>query len=366
MSPILTLLSTSAIPFQYPTDYPPQQQQQHITLAERRQRRGTPSINVPHILDLENNGGEDYSASRQDQLNVANQRALMAAVLNVAVKTIHYAIGQEDVQSADQDIEPTNMTTASSQSNSNVTPRGLEVEEVPRAPPNSPSYEESQRSFEFPDAECTVVPTQQRQLDSQDCAHSVNRLRRTRSMRKRRRKSSFKDPSTQPRVAPKFPQFEHISTSSNEADDEGSDDEVVLNNRRRTIPRTPAKHCHKIFSYHHKLNDKGLQFGLELVAETQKLSSSSSSEGVVENKKHAKMTDWSKVGEELRNIADSFQVSSTKNGEGTNLRVEATLTGVVPLDILSVINMMLPISIPQSLWSALVSYAAWKIFKRFQ
>ena len=102
---------------------------------------------------------------------------------------------------------------------------------------------------------------------------------------------------------------------------------------------------------------------MKLIAETQKLASSSDENtDQTDGKEPAKMTDWAKVGEELRSIADSFQES---NG-GTNLRVEATLTGVIPLDILSILNMMLPVSIPQSLWSALVSYAAWKIFKRFQ
>ena len=171
----------------------------------------------------------------------------------------------------------------------------------------------------------------------------------------------------EPRVAPKLPQIKNISSSSNEADDEASDEEVVLSNKKKTPTKAPAKRSHKIFSYHHQLNDQGLGFGLELVAETQKLSSSSSSSGSsIEDDKKTKMTDWSKVGEELRHIADGFQASSNPNAGGTNFRLEATLTGVVPLDILSIINMMLPISVPQSLWSALVSYAAWKIFKRFQ
>ena len=354
MSPILTLLTTSAVPFQYPADYPTQQRQ-HMSLAQRRRQRGSTCSTVPQTLELQNTGMAVHLGSNQNQLDADNQRALMAAVLNEAVKTIEYVIGPEDVQVTNRENEQT--------SRSNVPIN-------PRPPPNSPSYEQSQTSFEFPvelssDGECTQLLTQQCQLESQDFG-SVNRLRRTRSMRKRRRKSSFKDPTIQPIVVPKLPQIQHTSTSSNEADDEGSEEEAGLDHRKKTMTRTPSKHCHKIFSYHHRLNDKGLEFGLELVAETQKLSSSSSSEDTPDNGRQTKMTDWSKVGEELRSIADSFQASSNSNSDGTNLRVEATLTGIVPLDILSIINMMLPVSIPQSLWSALVSYAAWKIFKRLQ
>ena len=70
-------------------------------------------------------------------------------------------------------------------------------------------------------------------------------------MRKRRRKSSFKDPSVQPRVSPKIPQFEHVLTSNNDADDEGSDEEVRRETRKKTMAKSPSKHCHKIISYHH-------------------------------------------------------------------------------------------------------------------
>ena len=65
--------------------------------------------------------------------------------------------------------------------------------------------------------------------------------------------------------------------------------------------------------------------------------------------------EWARVGTELRNIADSFQKGLDEDGD------EAGAS-----DLFSLINLMLPVSVPQSLWSALFSYAAWKIFKRFQ
>ena len=311
--------------------------------------------------------------SNQQQIDASNQRALLAAVLNEAAKTIEYVIGPEDAEvSLD---EPSNQVEVPDESTSNSAYLDQDIELInprmyntPRAPPNSPSCNKSEVHFSFPldrngrsadeeDKTLTSIPS------SQPDEPQYSRLRRTRSTRKRRRKSSFKDPSIQPRVAPKISQPQNLSTMCSDADDEGSDQESRREVKKKTTPRSTSKHCHKLFSYHHKLNDKGLAFGLELVAQTQKLSSSSSSDSSDQTDgKPTKFTDWSKVGEELRSIADSFQES---NG-GTNVRVEATLTGVVPMDLLSILNMMLPVSIPQSLWSALVSYAAWKIFKRFQ
>ena len=367
MSPILTLLNTSAVPFQYPTEYPSSKQRGRESLSERRRQRVLPSIIVPQDSELQNLGVS--LESNHNQFDAINQRDLMAAVLNEAVKTIEYVVGPNDVQVTSREAEQSDISTSASQNNCNqahsrssTCPRTYDT---PRAPPNSPSSNQTATFFDFSsncidhasDDEVKASTSQQQLYDIQP-----TRLSRTRSMRKRRRKSSFKDPSVQPRVSPKIPQFEHAMTSNNDADDEGSDEEVVRATRKKTMAKSPSKHCHKIISYHHRLNDTGLEFGLELVAETQKLSSSSSSDSEQTDGRKSKMTDWSKVGEELRSIADSFQDS---NG-GANFRVEATLTGEIPRDIYALLNMMLPISIPQSLWSALVSYAAWKIFKRFQ
>ena len=69
---------------------------------------------------------------------------------------------------------------------------------------------------------------------------------------------------------------------------------------------------------------------------------------------------WSDIGQELRMIADCF---------GTPDDFDDTTNAMNPFgvnDLLGLINLMLPVTVPQSLWSALLSYAAWKIFKRFQ
>ena len=89
MSPLLTLLNTSAVPFQYPAEYPSSKESGQESLAERRRQRILPSIVVPQNSELPNSGVARQS--NQHQLDSGNQRALMAAVLNEAVKTIEYA-----------------------------------------------------------------------------------------------------------------------------------------------------------------------------------------------------------------------------------------------------------------------------------
>ena len=69
---------------------------------------------------------------------------------------------------------------------------------------------------------------------------------------------------------------------------------------------------------------------------------------------------WSDIGQELRMIADCFGTPDDFD-DATNAM---NPFGVIYL--LGLINLMLPVTVPQSLWSALLSYAAWKIFKRFQ
>ena len=69
---------------------------------------------------------------------------------------------------------------------------------------------------------------------------------------------------------------------------------------------------------------------------------------------------WSQIGQELRLIADCFGTPEELDEDGNSL----SPFGVN--DLVSLINLMLPITVPQSLWSALLSYAAWKIFKKFQ
>ena len=81
-----------------------------------------------------------------------------------------------------------------------------------------------------------------------------------------------------------------------------------------------------------------------------------------EAEKDDSVEKWSKIGEELRTIADRFGAPPEMPSENSSDLVNPFQV----TDLLSLVNLMLPVSVPQSLWSALLSYAAWKIFKKFQ
>ena len=160
-------------------------------------------------------------------------------------------------------------------------------------PPNSPN---TQQTFEFP---ATETETSTSEEEDQ---------RPPRPQRKRRRPPSFK----KHRVSPK-------KVVQDDADDEATDEDLKENLE--------------------------LKLKLGLLAET---SSSEAEESGPEK--------WSKIGQELRFIADKM----CDDDNGTQIQP------FQPQDLLSLINLLLPFSVPQSLWSALLSYAAWKIFKKFQ
>ena len=173
-------------------------------------------------------------------------------------------------------------------------------------PPNTPA---TCTSFEFPD------PPSMPSSSSSDENESGATPKRPQRKLKRKRAQSFK----KHRVAPK-------KTTSEEADDEASDNEDNL---------------------------EELKLKLDLISESR--SSDSEAEEEVDDAKK-----WAMVGEELRFIADRFghpDESSEMIDFNNPFKVS---------DLVSIINLMLPVSVPQSLWSALLSYAAWKIFKKFQ
>lgn len=190
--------------------------------------------------------------------------------------------------------------------------RATNTEPTPTAPPNSPAAQTSGRfTFDVPDDEDAPAPI---------------------PTRKRRKRPSFR---LTHRVEPK------TWCSSDHADDEDSSEppEDLLEDSDQEAREE-------------------LRLRLRILAETQR----AVREDSTEEEDSKPDTDWSKVGEELRHIADRFQEAAHADaGETSTARRER-----LPVDVLGLINMMLPFSIPQSLWSAIVSYAAWKFFKKFQ
>ena len=96
-----------------------------------------------------------------------------------------------------------------------------------------------------------------------------------------------------------------------------------------------------------------LKLKLNLLSQTQ-----SADEAATETEDDVEK--WSRIGEELRSIADRFggPVDPVEDQELANpFRVT---------DLLSLLNLIVPCYLPHSLWSALLSYAAFKMFKKFQ
>ena len=189
----------------------------------------------------------------------------------------------------------------------------------PRAPPNSPSavaVADSSNHFVFPDVEDEGSFS-----SSAEVTPSVDKTRN----RKRRRVPSFRKHTVAKMAGPASDADDEEETGGVALDDDANDSDAEARQE--------------------------LSLRLRILAESQK----------------SKDTDWCKVGEELRAIADSFQeVTSEPSARPRRPAAVAPETAgdVVPSDILSFINLLLPVSIPQSLWSAIASYVAWKILKR--
>ena len=208
-------------------------------------------------------------------------------------------------------------------------------------PPNTPILTGS-TSFEFPEPseessniETTIVETSLNlsSSSSEDESSETTDLTTStpsRPIRKRRRPPSFKK---QHRVVPK----KNISEADDEdtsAEDNASDD----------------------------LDNLELKLKLGLLCESRESGNSSGPDFESESEKDDSVEKWAKIGEELRIIADRFGFPpETEDNAGSTLANPFQVT-----DLLSLINLMLPVSVPHSLWSALFSYAAWKIFKKFQ
>jgi len=223
--------------------------------------------------------------------------------------------------------------------------------DTPAAPPNSPSASTSSSSqtvFDFPEVdEDTDVSGAKKPVTSFSSSSSSSSTRSL-SLRKRRRIPSF----NKHRVTPKVSNLTMMS-GAEDADDEASDD----NAKDVVVAANDIDNRFGPFDDSDAEAKEELSLKLRILAESQKSNS---------GKRH-NCTDWAKVGQELRQIADSFQGLSSSSGDTPPPRPNGVRQkDLISTDVLSIINTFLPISIPQSLWSAIVSYAAWKILRRLQ
>lgn len=235
-------------------------------------------------------------------------------------------------------------------------------------PPNSPDNVRNTTTFDFPEEILNTDDGLEEILTSADhegsSSESVSsafvdlstRNRRgRRSQRKRRRVPSFKI-GQNPRVASKA-----VHLSSEEADDEASSDDDIIKANNSASAAASAAHNSPDAKDDCIVTNSELQLKLQVLSEAQKT--------VMHAEENLRQTDWAKVGAELRQIADKFS-DTTSADESDGGDGSAHGFNLVDrngdIDFVSMVNLMLPFSVPQSLWSALVSYAAWKIFKRFQ
>jgi hypothetical protein len=333
---LLTLLNTGAIPFNYPDD------DRSIAARRCRSRRLRAQF------------------ERETASQTPEQRMLMEEVVNEAILTFQSVLDPRPPRTPRRLVE--------------VAEKATQI----RQPPNSPNtavtftFEQQQQPIvNDSDGLDEVVKTDSTEVE-EEVEEEVPRLlkRGRRSMRKRRRVPSFKNKQT-PRVASKF----SCQTQSDEADDEASEDEIDLIKLRMARVSTDDSSVtdknrdifeasSDIFAARYDILESKddivttseLQLKLQVLSEAQKTVEAVNSETA---------TDWAKVGAELRSIADKFNGLDEDEDEVDESN-NVVMRRHQEIDFVSLINLMLPFSVPQSLWSALVSYAAWKIFKRFQ
>ena len=152
-------------------------------------------------------------------------------------------------------------------------------------------------------------------------------------------------------------EFPDVPYSSEDSDFENVQAEKMLKKRKR-IPsfKKPRVLRKKLFvesadDEASSTDDDAQELTLKLNLLSEASSSSDTEEVEVDDPQK-----WAKIGEELRIIADRFSDEIADPEEESNKSP----------DLFSLVNLMLPVTVPRSLWSALLSYAAWKIFKKFQ
>jgi hypothetical protein len=317
---LLTMFTCNAIPFDFPDN--------DRSIAARRFRSRKMA--------------KEFSC--RDAAQQVEQHLLMTTVVDEAVDAFREAV----VHHRDQ------------------TPLGKTIAPL-RQPPNSPN---NAISFEFPELPINdddglgSSASRNRARDLSPAKTFTRMSRGRRSQRKRRRVPSFKT-KTEPRVPSKLSTRD--ITVASEADDEASDSEDATTTFRMatsTFDQDMGYITKATRDLECKLGDSSsdeedeLKLKLKVLSEVRHFCEDKS---VTDLEK----TDWAKVGSELRQIADKFSSESSTGSSGEEDAVDGQAANVSG-DFVSLINLMLPFSVPQSLWSALVSYAAWKIFKRFQ
>ena len=186
-----------------------------------------------------------------------------------------------------------------------------------RCPPNTPSHHSAGTSFDFTatDADCSDLSTDDDEVDSKPSSRNQNS-----SSRKRRRLVSFSDSS---------------ASSRRVAHKKVADE----NSSRKILAR--KKHPNNSTNASRLTDDDRMAPRLSFFAEVQK-AVGEDVDDVVEQK-------WRKLGKSLRAIADRFATSNNTTSDHNKMQ--------------SPIKMNSFGSLPNGIWSAVLTYVFWKIIK---
>ena len=186
-----------------------------------------------------------------------------------------------------------------------------------RCPPNTPSHHSAGTSFDFTatDADCSDLSTDDDEVDSKPSSRNQNS-----SSRKRRRLVSFSDSSASSR-----------RVAHKKVTDE--------NSGRKILAR--KKHPNNSTNASCLTDDDRMAPRLSFFAEVQK-AVGEDVDDVVEQK-------WRKLGKSLRAIADRFATSNNTTSDHNKMQ--------------SPIKMKSFDSLPNGIWSAVLTYVFWKIIK---
>ena len=255
---------------------------------------------------------DDSLAARRARKNGANleqqrlslDQLVMLQVANEAAEAIQFILG------------PSHRPRPAASQSPSPSYRNPELKSY-RCPPNTPSHHSAGTSFDFTatDADCSDLSTDDDEVDSKPSSRNQNT-----SSRKRRRLVSFSDSS---------------ASSRRVAHKKVADE----NSSRKILAR--KKHPNNSTNASRLTDDDKVAPRLSFFAEVQK-AVGEDVDDVVEQK-------WRKLGKSLRAIADRFATSNNTTSDHNKMQ--------------SPIKMNSFDSLPNGIWSAVLTYVFWKIIK---
>ena len=249
--------------------------------------------------------------ARKNGANVEQQRLsldqlVMLQVANEAAEAIQFILG------------PSHRPRPAASPSPSPSYRNPELKSY-RCPPNTPSHHSAGTSFDFTatDADCSDLSTDDDEVDSKPSSRNQNNS----SARKRRRLVSFSDSSASSR-----------RVAHKKVADENSGSRKILARKKHPNNSTNTS----------RLTDGDIVAPrLSFFAEVQK-AVGEDVDDVVEQK-------WRKLGKSLRAIADRFATSNNTTSDHNKMQ--------------SPIKMNSFDSLPNGIWSAVLTFVFWKIIK---